>query len=209
MLAGPVAHAADSEVDQLRDQLRATVLQLRQLQDQQAAAPPPVAAPPSDDLTRKLAAAQAQLRTARREAAKAAALQEAVDRAQADNATLLTQAAASAAALAAARTDYAQADERARNLAAERDGLKAQLARVTLVATACQAKNERLTEFGRSMLTAYQRLTFRQMGAAREPLLGLKRVELETIAQEREDKIYDNHCDPRLDAAAPAKGAGH
>ena len=59
-----VAHA-DSEADRLRDQLRQTVLQLRELQDNQAAssAQQSDAAQQRDALKKELAAAKAKLRT--------------------------------------------------------------------------------------------------------------------------------------------------
>jgi hypothetical protein len=106
------------------------------------------------------------------------------------------------------KAGFTQSEEAGRGLTAERDGLRAQLGRMTNIATACQAKNEQLTAFGESMLLAYRKLTFQSALAAREPLLGLRRVQLETIAQEREDTVRDNHCDPRLDAAPLAKRAG-
>ena len=208
ILLGGAARADDSEADRLREQLRATVLQLRQLQDERAAVPQISTPPPSDDTAKKLATAQAQLRATRLAAAKASQLQAALDKAQADDAALSQSLAANTAELERFKAGFAQAEEAGRGLTAERDGLRAQLSRMTNIATACQAKNERLTAFGESMLLAYRKLTFQSAMAAREPLLGLKRVQLETIAQEREDTVGDNHCDPRLDAAPPGKRAG-
>ncbi len=208
ILLGGAARAADSETDRLREQLRATVLQLRQIQDERTAAPQTSTTPLPDGTAKKLAAAQAQLRAARLAAAKASQLQTTLDKAQADNATLSRSLADNAAELEKFKAGFAQAEEAGRGLTAERDVLKAQLGRTTNIATACQAKNERLTAFGESMLVAYRKLTFQSAMVAREPLLGLKRVQLETIAQEREDTVRDNHCDPRLDAAPPAKRAG-
>ncbi len=208
ILAGTGARATDTEADQLRGQLRATVLQLRQLQDQQAVAPPPAAAFPDADSAKKLAAAQTQLRAARRGAAKTIQLQASLDKVTADNAALTTAAVDNAAELEKYKAAFAKADDLGRALTADRDGLKAELARITRVATACQTKNERLTAFGESMLQSYRKLTLGAALAAREPILGLKRVEFENIAQDREDTIRDNHCDPRLDAPRPAKGVG-
>ena len=207
-LLGGAAHAADSEADRLREQLRATVLQLRQLQDERAAAPQPSTPSPSDDIAKKLAATQAQLRAARLASAKASQLQATLDKARIDNTALSQSLAAHSAELEKYKAGFTQSEETARGLTADRDGLKAQLGRMTNIATACQAKNDRLTAFGESMLLAYRKLTFQSAMAAREPLLGLKRVQLETIAQEREDIIRVNHCDPRLDAAPPVKRAG-
>ncbi len=208
VLCGGGALAGDSETDQLREQLRATVLQLRQLQDQQAAAPAPTATPPADDVTRKLAAAQAQLRAARRDAKRAALLQAALDKAQADNTALTAAGAASAAEIERLKTAYGQSVDAGRTVTGERDRLKSQLAQMTLIAGACQAKNGRLVAFAESLLEAYRKVGIGEVLAAREPVLGLRRVQLENIAQDREDSVRAVTCDPRLDAAPPAKPAG-
>ncbi len=188
------------------------MLQLRQLQDERATAPPPAAAAPSVDVSKKLAAARAQLRAARVAAGKAAQLQVAADKAQADN-TALTQAmAANTAELEKYKAGFAQSEEAGRALTAERDNLKARLGRMTNVATACQAKNDRLTKFAESMLSANHDLATQLSPKDRpsflEPMFGLRTVELQNIAQEHEDTVRDNHCDPRLDAASPTKPAG-
>ena len=205
LLMGGGAIAADtSEVDQLREQLRATVLQLRQLQDQQAVTAQPSTPPPTGDDAKKLAAARANLRVAKQ---KAADLQTALDKAKADNEALTAASAANAVELRKVKAALGEADDLGRGLTVERDGLKGQLARATNIAAACQAKNDRLTAFAESMLAAYRKLTFGGSLAAREPFLGLKRVELENIAQNREDAVRAEHCDARLDASPPAKPA--
>jgi hypothetical protein len=201
---------ADPETEQLREQLRSTVLQLRQLQDQMAAAPPPAAAaPPADAAAKaKLAALQSQLHAARQSAAKAGQLQADVDRLQAQNAALTTAAGADTAQLASLKTAYDQSVESGRVLAGERDRLKADLARMTTVATACQVKNTRLVAFTESVLDAYRRDKVGDVLARHEPFLGLARVRLENLAQDQEDTVRSDRCDPRLDAVAPAKPGG-
>ncbi len=207
ILFGGRAAAADSEVEALRAQLRSTVLQLRELQDQQAAAgsPSTAASPDAAALQAKLAAAQRELRAARRSAGAAADLQAALTKAQADNAGLTSAAAASAAELDKYKSVYSQAAQAGRDLTAERDRLKAQLTLTGNVAAACQAKNLRLVAFAEDLLAAYGKVGFLQVLTAREPVIGLRRVQLENIAQDREDTIRANRCDARLDAAAPAK----
>jgi hypothetical protein len=207
-LAGTGA-LADPETDQLREQLRATVLQLRQLQDQMAAAPPPAAAPPADAGAKaKLAAAQSQLRAARQAAARASQLQADVDKLQAQNAAITTAAGADANQLASLKAAYDQSVESGRALASERDRLKADLARMTAIATACQVKNTKLVALTESVLGAYRRDSVGDVVARHEPFLGLARVRLENLAQDREDQVRDARCDPRLDAATPAKPGG-
>ncbi len=213
LLAGP-ALADDSEVEALRAQLKATVLQLRQLQDQQSAATQPTAAPGPDEaaLKAKLAAAQAQLRAAQKSAAEAAGAQASLAKAQADNAALTATATASAAELEKFKTAYNQTQEANRGLTADRDRLKLLLDRETNVATVCQSKNDKLVAFSQDLLNAYGKVTLGQVLAAREPFLGLQRVKLENIEQDREDTIRSAVCDARVDAAGAkpaAKTAGH
>jgi len=204
------ALADDAETAQLREQLRSTVLQLRQLQDQQAAAPQAPAAAPADDAASKarLGALQTQLRAARARAARTSALQAELDKAKADNATLTATATQNAADFAGLKAAYAQSADQGRVLAADNNKLKDQLATMTRVASACQVKNDRLTGFAENMLTTYSKVGFGQALASHEPFLGLARVRLENIAQDREDQVRSDHCDPRLDAAPPARTAG-
>jgi len=98
---GGAARADDaSEADKLREQLRATVMQLRELQDQQAAAkaaspaPATPAGPDTAALKARLAAAQSRLRAVQHDAADAAAARADADKAKADLAALQTSAAA-------------------------------------------------------------------------------------------------------------------
>jgi hypothetical protein len=200
---------ADTEAEQLRAQLRATVLQLRQLQDQQAAAPQPAATPPPADAAMKarLAAAQAQLRAARQDAAKASQLQATLDKLQAENTALTTAATANAAELEKFKAAYAQAADAGRALAIERDHFRADLTTMTTIATACQAKNTRLAAFARSLLADRRPIGFFQAMVDADPVLGLGRVGRENRAQDHEDTVRADTCDPRIDAA-PVKGGG-
>lgn len=204
LLMGCPAFAADTpEVAQLREQLRSTVLQLRQLQDQVAAtpAPAPTPAPAAADTASKakLAAAQSELRSAR---ARADELQASLTKVQAQNDALTGASAAQAAELDKYKQAYTQATDAGRDLTAQRDQLKAQLGVMTNVSAACQAKNERLIAFAEGVLAADRKVGFGQVLSAKEPVLGLRRVQLENLAQEREDTVRANHCDPRLDAVA-------
>jgi len=202
--------ADDAEVNQLREQLRATVLQLRQLQDQQASAPQAPAATPVDDAAgkAKLAALQSQLRAARAGAARVRGLQAALDKAKADAATLTATAAQNAKDLADLKDQNGRALDQGRALAADNYRLKDQLATMTRVAAACQTKNDRLTAFAQGLLTAYGKVGFGQALASREPFLGLARVKLENIAQDREDQMRADRCNAVIDGAQPVKAPG-
>lgn len=198
-----------SEADKLREQLRSTVMQLRELQDQQAAAKsaatpsPTPAAPDAAVIKAKLASVQARLRAAERAAADAASARADADKAKSDLAALQTSATATQAELDKFKAAFNQASDQGRMLTAERDQLKAKLTTETNIAQACQAKNDRLTTFAEGLLDRYDHVTLGQKLMAREPVLGLTRVHLENIAQEREDAIRAERCDPRLDAIPP------
>jgi len=211
----PLAHAADtSESDRLRDQLRSTVLQLRECQDQQAAAKTaaacpapgaatPAAAPGDAALKSRLAAAQRRLAAAQRDAGLAASYKASLDKAASDYTALKASADQTAAELEKAKATFAKADDAGRTAAAERDRLKAQLATQTRVAQTCQAKNEKLTAVAERLLNAYDHVSFGEKLLAREPVTGFGKVRRETIAQAREDEIRAARCDPRLDALPP------
>jgi chromosome segregation ATPase len=209
VLSGGSALAADSEVEQLRAQLRSTVLQLRELQDQQAAAaaPAPALAPaaPDNATKAKLAAAQSELRAAR---AHAAELQASVAKAQAGNDASASAAAAQAAELEKTRQALSQASDTLRDVTAERNLLNTQLSAARTVSAACQAKNDRLIAFTQGVLDADRKAGLGSALRAKEPVFGFRRVQLENLAQERDDTVRANRCDPRLDAAAKPRPSG-
>lgn len=106
------------------------------------------------------------------------------------------EAAANAAAKAAARLEECQAasgvsaqaaqsreDERTK-LAGDVTSLRERLAQ-------SEARNARLYAVGKDILDWLDRLGFGKALAAREPFLGLRRVELENVALEFEDKLLE------------------
>jgi chromosome segregation ATPase len=213
LLLARTASAGDaSEADRLREELRSTVMQLRELQDQQAAAkataaPPPTASPDAAALKARLAATQARLLAAQHAASDAEAARADLDKAKADLTALQTTAAATQAELDRFKAAFNQAADQARATSAERDQLRAQLATETTIAQACLAKNQRLTAFAEGLLDRYDHITLGEKLMAREPVFGFSRVHLENIAQEREDAIRAAHCDPRVDSRPPKSAA--
>ena len=210
LLAGGAAGAADAEADKLREQLRATVLQLRELQDQQAAAAASRAGCAARQPGRR--GAQGQARGGSGAAARGPApgrRRAPRSKAAADKAQGRLRCAAGQDGRRSGRAGQVQDGLRAGlgrrepSSIAERDQLKAELATQTLVATTCQAKNTRLIAFAEGLIDAIDKITFGQKVAAREPLLGFTRVRLENLAQEREDTVRADRCDPRLDAKPP------
>ena len=210
LLVCGAVRADDAETSRLREQLRSTVMQLRQLQDQQAGAALTPAAPAVDDAAgkAKLAALQSQLRAARAGAARVRRLQAALDKAKADISALTAAAAQNVKDMADLKDQHGRALDQSRALAADNYRLKDQLATMTRVAAVCQTKNDRLTAFAENMLTTYGKVGFGQALASHERFLGLARVKLENIAQDREDQVRADRCNAVIDGAPPARAAG-
>ncbi|HSZ74298.1 MAG TPA: hypothetical protein VK779_05715, partial [Rhizomicrobium sp.] len=67
----------------------------------------------------------------------------------------------------------------------------------------CEAKNDKLLAVGKEILDAYSKFSFNDAVFANEPFIGERRVELENLAQDYGDKLYDGKFDPRA-VHAPA-----
>jgi hypothetical protein len=204
LLLASQATAEDPEVQQLRDQLRATVLQLRQLQDQQASTPqasaPAPATPAAGAADKATVAAEARARAA---GARAGRLQAELAKANSENAALKTAATSSASDLDSLKALYQRSADAGRALTVENSQLKDQLATLTRVAAVCQRKNDRLSVLAEQLVTAYSKVGVGQILESREPFTGLKRVQIEKAAEDQEDSIRGLRCDVRLDAAPP------
>jgi chromosome segregation ATPase len=206
-LASP-AWADAAEEQQLRDQLRSIVLQLRALQDAQAAqaAQQQQGGGDADAMKKELDATKAKLRAARASSRKLQALQAQADHdkaAAAQSAQALQQ---TQAELAQYKDGFAQASAQARSAGAERDKLKTELARTSATLSACQARNVELVKVSRELVRAYEHVDLGDVMRVREPFLGLKRVELENLAQGYDDRIHNAKCD--ANAGAPTAQAG-
>ena len=172
------AASAQTIEDRLRDQLRATVQQLHQLPDDQASlqAQKAAAEQERDALKAQLAAAKAQIGHG------------GADRGQVQ-------------ALAAQVSKYKDAVSQATGTAAQaqvdHDKLAAGLTNAQTLLGACETKNGRLLNVGMEILTAYQKFDFGEALGANEPFIGTKRVELENLAQDFGDRLYDGKFDPQ------------
>ena len=103
---------------------------------------------------------------------------------------------------------YAQLGQANQQLQAERDQARTASTEGEGALAACEAKNMRLVELGREILTLYERKGFREVLLQKEPVTGLKRVELENLAQGYGDKLYENKFDRRVDGLAAPTPAG-
>jgi uncharacterized protein YPO0396 len=184
-LFGAYPASAQSIEDRLRDQLRATVQQLHQLQDDQASlqAQKAEAEQERDALKAQLAAAKAQLSRGGQDRGQVQAL---------------------AVEVSKYKSAYTQATGTAAQAQADHDKLQAGLTNTQTLLTACQAKNDQLFKVGNEVLAAYQKFDFGDAFGANEPFIGFKRVELENLAQDYGDRLYDGKFDPRQARPATA-----
>ena len=176
------AAAATPLEDRMRDQLRATVTQLRDLQAQQAG----------------LAAAKAQAEK-ERDAAKAGArpapdagAARALSGARGEAAAAAARASAAEAALETANARLTEAGERLNARDTELAVLRAAAAADKAAATerltsleACTARNMRLVATGRDLVALHEK----RYGARRYEPLQLARTKIETEAQAMGDRI--------------------
>jgi chromosome segregation ATPase len=188
ILISPVC--AQSLEDRLRDQLRSTLNELHQVQDQQTAleAAKAAAQQERDALKAQLTAARSQLAHAGQGAANSHALE---------------------AEITKYKDAYAQAAGNAQQAQAEHDKLQSGLTDAQKQLGLCQDKNTALLKLGNEILSAYEDFDVVDAAGANEPFIGVKRVELENIAQGFGDRLHDGKFDPRATHASPSAGGGH
>lgn len=194
--SGPALAQDQTTEDKLREALRQTTVQLRQLQDTQAQLQAD-----RDSAVRQRDAFQQQVTELQSKAqpqqAKVApdqlkALQDqmqqlnaALDAAKRDNAAL-------AASIAKWQAGYNQAAEIARAKDAEARQLTQNVQKLQKAHDTDYATNQKLAQVATDILHLYQTQSFRQLlWKSYEPLLGLWEVKLENLVQDYDDKIYN------------------
>jgi hypothetical protein len=182
------AHAQSIE-ERLRDQLRATVNQLHQLQDDQAQlqAQKAQAEQERDQLKTQLAAAKAEAAHNRSNGAQARELEGEVSK---------------------YKDQYTQETATAQKAQVDHDKLQADLAKAQALVGACEEKNTALLKTGNEILDVYEDFDIGDAVGAREPFFQTMRVELENEAQGFDDKLRSGKFDPdkvKLPTAAPVK----
>jgi chromosome segregation ATPase len=184
-LAQHAARADATTEAQLRSALQSATAQIASLEDQvanlQASEAPDVA---------MIEALKAQLKSGGGAAQNSAATAKA-------DAALTRQLAARNAALSKSQAAYAKAASDASAAAAENATLKAQLATLNNGLSVCDAKNAALYKLGNQILDAYSHKDdiFGAI-ADREPFIGFKRVQLQNIVQDDQDKLYNDQVNP-------------
>jgi hypothetical protein len=181
---------AQSLEDRLRDQLRSTLNELHQEQDQQTAlqAAKTAAEQERDALKAQLAAAKAQLAHAGQSTASSRAFEMEI---------------------AKYKDAYTQAAGTAQQAQADHEKLQSGLADAQKQLGLCEDKNTALVKLGNEILAAYEDFDVGDAVGANEPFIGVKRVELENIAQGFGDRLQNGKFDPRATHASHSAGGGN
>lgn len=171
---------ADQETDRLREALRSATAQTRQLEDQRSALQARIA-----DFEREKEAAKAQVAAARAEVREVKKQQrEAVEEfnkrlAERDDTLEKWKAA------------YDEAATVARSKDAERAKFESEASAYKASTKGCVAKNSQMLKAGRQLLQEYKAVTIGDTIVAHEPMLGLRRVEIQNHIQDTNDKLLD------------------
>jgi chromosome segregation ATPase len=176
---------ADNEADRLREALRTATVQMRQLEDQRVGLQAKVA-----DAEREKAAAKVQVEAAKAEVRQTEKqFREAVDE-------FNKRLAERDATLDKWKTAYEEAANVARDKDAARAKFESEAATYKASTKNCVAKNGQLIKTGQEVLQRYQSVTVGDIIVAHEPVLGLRRVEIQNTIQEAKDKILDQKAVP-------------
>jgi chromosome segregation ATPase len=193
----PVAGARADDTDmlnQLRAALRSSTAQLRELQDAQAAAQAK-----QTELEKQNEALRQQVDSLTKQVSEQGAgaapksAKPEVDRAALDQAVAEFNRRLSAQneTLEKWKSAYTEAAGIARAKEAERSQVAGKLEGLTRQAEDCEAKNQKLFSLGNEILDRYAKMDFADALGAREPFIGVKRVELENLVQDYRGKLSD------------------
>jgi chromosome segregation ATPase len=179
------AARADTETDKLREALRSATAQTRQLEDQRTALQAKVA-----DAEKEKAALKAQVDAAKAEARQTEKQhREAVDE-------FNKRLAERDETLEKWKGAYEEAATVARSKDAERAKFEGEANTYKASLKGCQAKNTQMFKAGNELLHQYKAVTIGDAIVAREPVLGLRRVEIQNKLQDTCDKILDQKVTP-------------
>jgi chromosome segregation ATPase len=184
-VALPAAAHADSEIDRLREALRAATGQVRSLEDRQAAQQAKAAAAEHerDRLRKQNDTLRAQVKEA--EQAYRQAVKEFNDRlAERDE------------SMEKWKSAYGEAATVARAKDAERAKFEGEATALKASNKACEAKNVQLLKIANGIGTQYEAMSPFEKMLDYEPVFGLKRVEHQNAVQDFRDRILDQKVKP-------------
>jgi predicted RNase H-like nuclease (RuvC/YqgF family) len=171
---------AQSDTDRLREALRAATAQARALEDQRTALQAKVATAERDaaELKKQIDAAKAETRQIEKQHREA--VEEFNQRLAQRDETLEKW-----------KSAYEEAATVARSKDAERAKFEGEATAFKASTKSCQAKNVQLVKVGRELLRRYEGVSFGDMVVTSEPLIGIRRVEIQNLLQDYGDKILD------------------
>lgn len=176
---------AQSETDRLREALRSATMQTRALEDQRTALQAKVA-----DADREKAAAKAEIDAAKAQVKKIEKEhREAVDEFN-QRLTERDQ------TLDKWKAAYEEAATVARSKDAERAKFESEATTFKASTKSCLAKNTLLVKAGKDLVQRYKEVTIGDTIVAREPVLELRRVELQNQLKDTYDKFLDQKANP-------------
>ena len=176
---------AQSETDRLREALRSATMQTRALEDQRTALQAKLA-----DADRDKAAAKAEIEAAKAQIKKIEKEhREAVDEFN-QRLTERDQ------TLDKWKAAYEEAATVARSKDAERAKFESEATAYKASTKSCVAKNTLLVKAGKDLVQRYKEVTIGDTVVAREPVLELRRVELQNQLQDTYDKFLDQRANP-------------
>jgi septal ring factor EnvC (AmiA/AmiB activator) len=193
LLGALPAMAQDTPEVRLREMLRRATAELRAAQDGQAAAEASL-----QQEKQQSAALRKQIDEVNAAAdAKSAAADDEITHLKADLAAAQTQVTALEAGLKQWQDAYQKAADLARAKDLESKTSLSHAAESERETGICTATNTKLIGVANDILHLYQTQNFRSLLLySYEPLLGLKKVELENLVQDYEDKILDRKYRP-------------
>ncbi|WP_407178615.1 hypothetical protein [Bradyrhizobium sp. STM 3562] len=176
---------ANDEADKLREALRSATMQTRALEDQRAA------------LQAKVAEAERQIAAAKAEAEAAKAQAKKIEKEHREAVEEFNQRLAERdQTLDKWKTAYEEAATVARTKDAERAKFESEANTYKASTKSCVAKNDTLVKAGRDLVQRYKAVTIGDAIVAHEPMLQLRRVEVQNQLQEGDDKFLDQKVSP-------------
>jgi chromosome segregation ATPase len=185
VLAPLTAHAADTESDRLREALRSSTAQMRALEDQRTALQAKISEAEREKVNLKALVDASKARAAQAEKDYRQAVQDFNARLDERNQTLEKW-----------KDAYEEAATVARTKDAERAKFEGESQAYKASFKTCTAKNVQLVSIGRELLAQYEGVTIGDIMVAREPLLALRRIEIQNALQNSRDKVLENKVQP-------------
>ncbi len=194
---GSVQANPDKKANREREALRRTQMQLQQMQGQLATLEADKAKLGGErDLALKESkAAQSKLRTLNKNLAEksqlADQLQKDLETHKQDLATTQTRLTDNEAKLAETARTLAQTRQTLAQTEVDKRQLEGVKSRQEREIASCETKNLQLYQTGRDLMTRFEQKSCNEILVQKEPLFGLKRVEIENLLEEYRDKLDD------------------